>query len=238
MTHELHLGTAHCSYNKGLALTAGDQEESECDEEEAALLVRRFKKFFRNSRYNNQRKNKERRSANTKSNLECHKCASTEHFIKDCPMWKNEKGKGKAREIGRQPSKGNFNKTDFHKAMIAAWGESESDAETEIPEEEETANLCLMASHEDNAKKSKGKEVMSSNCFPNQLFKLNRYKLIELLMETQGKIKESNDKCLQLEKDLKTSKDHVSYINTFRTDVQNRFFNLLDQNVILKETME
>ena len=52
-------------------------------------------------------------------------------------------------------------------------------------------------------------------------------------METQNKLKESNDKCLQLEKDLKISKDHVSYIN-----VQNRFFNLLDQNVILKETME
>ena len=29
--------------------------------------------------------------------------------------------------------------------MIAAWGESESDAETENPEEEETTNLCLMA---------------------------------------------------------------------------------------------
>ena len=30
----------------------------------------------------------------------------------------------------------------------------------------------------------------------------------------------------------------ISYINTFRTDVQNRFFNLLDQNTILKETIE
>ena len=51
-------------------------------------------------------------------------------------------------------------------------------------------------------------------------------------------MKECNDKCLQLEKDIKISKDHVSYINTFRYDVQNRFFNLFDQNIILKETME
>ena len=29
--------------------------------------------------------------------------------------------------------KENINKTDFRKAMIAAWGESESEAETEIP---------------------------------------------------------------------------------------------------------
>ena len=39
-------------------------------------------------------------------------------------------------------------------------------------------------------------------------------------------------------KDLKISKDHISYINTFRSDVQKRFFSLLDQNIILEETME
>ena len=33
MTHKLHLGTANSSRNNGLALTAADQEESECDEE-------------------------------------------------------------------------------------------------------------------------------------------------------------------------------------------------------------
>ena len=57
-------------------------------------------------------------------------------------------------------------------------------------------------------------------------------------METQDKLKESNDKCFQLEKDLKISKDHVSYSNTFRSDVQNRFFNFLNQNIILKVTMD
>ena len=41
--------------------------------------------------------------------------------------------------------------------MISAWGESESDAETENPEEEETANLCLIATHESKDGKSKGK---------------------------------------------------------------------------------
>ena len=130
MTHELHLGTTDSSQNKGLALTAADQEESECDEEEAAMLLRRFKKFYRNNRYANQRNNNEKRSANSKSNLECHKYGSTDHFIKHCPMWKNEKGKGKARETGRLPTKGNLNKTDFRKSMIAAWGESESECNT------------------------------------------------------------------------------------------------------------
>ena len=40
MAHKLHLGTIYRNRNKGLALTAVDQEESECDEEEVAMLVR------------------------------------------------------------------------------------------------------------------------------------------------------------------------------------------------------
>ena len=79
--------------------------------------------------------------------------------------------------------------------MIAAWGESESEEETENPVEE-TANLCLMASHDSKAMKSKGKEVMSSSSYPKQLMSLDKHKLIELLMETQEKLKENNVKCL------------------------------------------
>ena len=134
-------------------------------------------------------------------------------------------------------SKGNF-KTDLRKAMITIWGESESDAETENPKEEETTNLCHMATHESKDEKSKGKQVNSFNSFSIHPSKLNRYKLIELLMETQDNLKKCNDKCLKLEKDLKISNEHISYINTFRFDVQNRFFSLLDQNTILKDNME
>ena len=144
----------------------------------------------------------------------------------------------KGSEIGRPPIKGNFNKTDFRKAMIAAWGESESEAETDVPAEEEIANLFLMASHHSKVKNSKEKEVMSSNSFPNHLFKFDKYNLIKLLMETQEKLDEKGVKCLQIEKDLKTSKDHVFYLNSFRSDVQNTFFDLLDQNIILKEKFE
>ena len=53
-------------------------------------------------------------------------------------------------------------------------------------------------------------EVKSSNSFPNHLFKIDRYKLIKLLMETQDKLRESNDKCLQIGKDLKIVKTMFS----------------------------
>ena len=102
----------------------------------------------------------------------------------------------RTRERQRLPMKGNLNKTDFCKAMIVAWGESESEAETECPIEEETTNLYLMTSHDSKTVKSKGKEVMSSSLYPKHLFSLDKHKLIELLMETQEKLKENNVKCL------------------------------------------
>ena len=144
----------------------------------------------------------------------------------------------RGRETRRLLMKGNLNKTDFCKAMIATWGESESEAETKIPVEEETTNLCLMASHDKKNEKFKGKEVMSSNSFPNHLFSLDKCKLIELLMETQDKLDEHSFKYLQIERDFKISKDHVSYLNSFRSDIQSKFFNLLDQNITLKKTLE
>ena len=66
----LHLGTTDSSRNKGLALAVNEQEESKCDEEQAAMLVRRFKKFFRNNRYANQRNNKDKRYVKSKSDYE------------------------------------------------------------------------------------------------------------------------------------------------------------------------
>ena len=115
--------------------------------------------------------------------------------------------------------------------MIAAWGDTESEAETEATMEEETANLCLMASHEE----SKEKEVMSSGPSPKHLSNISKNKLIKLLLETQEKLDEKTAKCLQIEKDLNLSEDHISYLNSFRIDVQSRFFDLLDKNIILKE---
>ena len=115
--------------------------------------------------------------------------------------------------------KRNLNKINFRKVMFAAWGESKSEAETKNPVEEETTNLCLMASHDNKTVKSKGKETMSSCSFPNHLFSLEKYKLIELLMETQEQLEEISVKCFQIEKDLKISKDHVSYLNSSRSDV-------------------
>ena len=57
-------------------------------------------------------------------------------------------------------------------------------------------------------------------------------------METQNKLEKRNIECLQIEEDLNSCKDHVSYLNSFRYDVQSRFFDLLDQNIMLKEILK
>ena len=76
-----------------MALAVNEEEESEYDEEEDAMLMRRFNKSFSNNRYTNQRNNKDKKPSNTKSDYECHKCGSTDHFIKDYPTWKIEKAR-------------------------------------------------------------------------------------------------------------------------------------------------
>ena len=73
--------------------------------------------------------------------------------------------------------------------MIAAWGESKSDAETENPEEEETTNLCLMATHESKDEKSKGKQVNISNSFSVHPSKLSKNKLIGCLWRHKVNLK-------------------------------------------------
>ncbi|XP_021747140.1 uncharacterized protein LOC110712989 [Chenopodium quinoa] len=164
MTHELHLRTSNSEGNKGkgLALKAGDQEESEVDEEEAAMLVRR-------------------------------------------------------------------------KAMIAAWGDSESDDEEEQPEEE-TANLCLMAKRDEKAYNDElAKEVRAD---PNHLRTLPKEVLIDYIVEIEDDWIIDIKKLNECEKAVKVYKEHNAWIENQRTDVQGRFFDLFDKNLLLKEMNE
>ncbi|XP_021747543.1 uncharacterized protein LOC110713397 [Chenopodium quinoa] len=117
MTHELHLGVNNEPMrNKGLALKADVEEDSEVDEDEAALIVRRFKKMFKKGRTS---RNFGKKTSNTKPDYSCHKCGSPDHFIRDCPLWENDKGKGKAKEQGREKfSKANYQNSDMRKAYL------------------------------------------------------------------------------------------------------------------------
>ena len=103
MTHELHIGASSSELNKGknLALKA---EESEVDEDDAAMLVRKFKKMFKSNKYF---KNFVKKTGTPKIDQPCHRCGATDHWVKNCPL-NQDKEKGKMKYNGKGAR--NFNK--------------------------------------------------------------------------------------------------------------------------------
>ncbi|XP_021727221.1 uncharacterized protein LOC110694357 [Chenopodium quinoa] len=230
ITHEIQLNnrTQETVKSQGLALNANEESKakSDIDEEEAAMLVRRLKKFYRNNKFSDKKKGYSKRNQDSKVKSSCHKCGSTNHFIKECPLWEFEKGKGKEADQSRN-SKPNFSKSNFRKAMISTWGDSSSEEEKPEHTDDEVANLCLIAKHNDEVKIQ-----------PSYLKSLSKEKLISLFLETLDEYKELCEKLRQAEKATGICRDHVKYLNNSRNDVQGRFFELLDKNIMLKESLE
>ncbi|XP_021732311.1 nucleolar protein of 40 kDa-like [Chenopodium quinoa] len=137
MTHELHLSSNfESSKNKSLALKAQDLEESEADEEEMAILVRKFKRMMNYKKFDRNKK------FTSSRNTTCFKCGSKDHFIKYFPQPDGEKGKTKGKEQSKESRvyKPYFTKDNVKKAMLAAWGDSDSEEKEDQPSEE-TAHL-------------------------------------------------------------------------------------------------
>ncbi|XP_021719173.1 FK506-binding protein 5-like [Chenopodium quinoa] len=197
---------------KGLAIKAGDQEDSEVDEEEVAMLVRRFKRMFNR---NNKSRKFTKKPSTSKADSGCHKCESLEHFIRECPLWDTEK--------------------DIRKAMIAAWGDSESEDEEKKPEEE-TTHLCLMAKRDEKAYNDElAKEVFLDR---NVLKTYSKDALIDLVFELEDDWTHTSIRLSESQRDLKVYKEHSAWIENQRNDVQSRFFELFDKNLLLKEMNE
>ena len=243
LTHELHLGTSgENSRSKGLALKAEESNESEEDDEEAAMLVRRFKRAFNRNR--SSYRNSGRKLTSSKKDYECHKCGFSEHFIKDCPQWDNEKAKSKGKEQFKEKKdynkekyyKPSYSKNDVRRAMIAAWGDSESEEEEEEQPNEETAHLCLMAESESSEFPEELDEQVKYD--PNILKSVSKQDLINLVVDFHEDwtiIRKEKNEC---EKALKICKEHSEWLKTNRVEIEERFFDLFDKNTHLKEKVE
>ncbi|KAH9659186.1 Integrase catalytic domain-containing protein [Citrus sinensis] len=108
------------------ALKHESDEESELDDEEMAMLIRRFRKFYKKTserrKFRNFKNQKEK-----KESITCYKCKKPGHIRSECPLLNKLK----------------------KKAMVATWDNSDEEMSGD-EEHQEMTNLALMAIEEES----------------------------------------------------------------------------------------
>ncbi|KAH9763080.1 hypothetical protein KPL70_001052 [Citrus sinensis] len=148
--NEKDLATEKCNEEKkkSIALKASKYEsdgESEPDDEELAMLARRFRKIFKKigerRKFRNLKNQKEKKEV-----IICYECKKPGHIRSECPLLNKLK----------------------KKAMVATWDDSDEDSSDE-EESQEVSNLALMAVGDDDdlnegLKKKKNKWYLDNGC--------------------------------------------------------------------------
>ncbi|KAH9767789.1 hypothetical protein KPL71_011399 [Citrus sinensis] len=140
----------HEEKKKNIALKASKREsdeESEMDDEELAMLARRFRKFYKKN--NEQRKFRGYKNKKEKKEpITCYECKKPGHIRPECPLLNKLK----------------------KKAMVATWDDSDEET-SDDDEQQEMTNLALMAIGEEScdeldegSKKKKNKWYLDSGC--------------------------------------------------------------------------
>ncbi|KAH9697997.1 hypothetical protein KPL71_023833 [Citrus sinensis] len=140
----------HEEKKKNIALKASKREsdeESEMDDEELAMLARRFRKFYKKN--NEQRKFRGYKNKKEKKEpITCYECKKPGHIRPECPLLNKLK----------------------KKAMVATWDDSDEET-SDDDEQQEMTNLALMAIEEEScdeldegSKKKKNKWYLDNGC--------------------------------------------------------------------------
>ncbi|KAL4297869.1 hypothetical protein GQ457_12G012820 [Hibiscus cannabinus] len=173
----------------GIAFKASQEEidsSGEKDDEEMAMLAKRFTRFMKSQRgrrfqWNGDFKSKSKEEE--KDKLICYECKRPGHIRSECSQLK-KKSFGKKKKL---------------KAQVATWSDEESSDE----EEQEVANLCLIALEEDS-------KATSNSCkcdlTYDELFEVYD-ELQEVYDEMYEKYKESLLKHKKIISDLKFDRD-------------------------------
>ncbi|XP_070017138.1 uncharacterized protein [Nicotiana sylvestris] len=128
---------------KNLVLKAESSDSSD-EDSDMAYLTKRFQKMVRR----NCGIPKRGSSSKVRNNDLCHRCGKTRHFIKNCPLAKQEQYKQNADKAAKRnlvPDK-RFNRKsaadNIVKQALAAWGDSSSESERE-PDEENSSMIAV-----------------------------------------------------------------------------------------------
>ena len=205
-TYELRRSSQQKEENKrdrGLALKALEEDSSDMDEEDMALITRKFKKFFRKSKELSKKKNPVKTKNSDKEQVPgCFKCGKRDHFVKNCPLLKEEQPQEQFRHQGRKQFPNKAAKR-FSRAMLAAWGETTEEDENS---DEEEAELALMARSDSE---SEDEPMDSLAELKGKVRGLSKFKLEELLttlMDEYDALNTENvmlkDTCSELKRDI------------------------------------
>ena len=102
-----------------------EEDGSDLDEEELAMINRKFMKLFKKAKENAKKKSFSKSRNNDREQFAgCFKCGKYDHIVKNCPLLKEEQESEQFKKQG-----GNSPAKRFSKAMLAAWGDSTEDEE-------------------------------------------------------------------------------------------------------------
>jgi len=162
--------------DRGLDLKIMEEDSSDLDEDDMAMLARKFKKFFKKTKAGTRQKQPGRfKNTDRDQFTGCFKCGKMDHIIKNCPQLKEERESESPKKLLRKKG-GNSTGKRFTRAMLSAWGDSTD--EEEGSEEEEEGAAALMARSETDSD-----EVSSDSLIrlKNKVSGLNKHKLKEFL---------------------------------------------------------
>jgi len=153
--------------DQGLAIKALEEDGSDFDEEEMAMITGKFKKFFKTAKENSKKKNVCKPRGNEhKQVIGCSKCGKRDHIVQNCPLLKKEQDSEQFQ---------NNSARHFSRAMLAAWVNTTE--EDEASEEDEAAAALMAKSELD----SDDEPVDSLAQLKEKVRRLNNVNLEELL---------------------------------------------------------
>ena len=206
--------------DRGLALKALEDDDSDLEEEEMAMMTRKFKKFFKKVKENNKRKDFSKgRNTPGEQFSGCFKCGKSDHIVKNCPLLREEQEHEHPRKQGRKQGVNSSGKR-FSKAMLAAWGDSSEDEETETEE----GAVALMAQSDTDS------DDESTNSLTNLKIKvraLNKATLEELLYNLM-------DTCADLTKEVRDPELENKTLKNEELGLYENI-NMLKENLFIKE---
>jgi len=80
-----------------------EEDSSVFDDEDMAMITRKFKKFFKKAKESTRKKNLNKFKNTDREHFSgCFKCAKLDHIVKNCPLLKEEQETEQPRKQGRK----------------------------------------------------------------------------------------------------------------------------------------